>query len=139
MKVLIPLSFLLTFLCLPQSQGLNDQHLGRWEGRNKGKIGFLILDEEGYATIQANGRTIGGGEFLAGNKAAYMTFEINYDTEPHEIDFVIQDIGDDSEIGRLAGIFEYLDKNTIRLALGFDGIRPEAFSGDKDIVFERAR
>lgn len=131
------LSLIFTTLVLSLIQSTNNEHIGRWEGRDKGEVGFLIFDTKGYATIQAMGKTMGGEEFLIGNNAAYMTFEIDYETTPYTVDFIIQQISDDAELARLKGIFEYLDKNTLKLALGFDGSRPSEFGEDTDVVFER--
>lgn len=115
----------------------NNKHLGEWEGDDGSDVGYLILDEEGYATLKADGQVMGGKSAIVGGVEAYMLYEIDYESSPIEIDFIIHNLADDEEMGRLKGILEFIDDNTLKLALGFQGSRPENFGGSDAIVFTR--
>lgn len=133
------LSLFLSLLLLSFWQSTNNKHLGTWEGDDGIEVGYLILDEEGYATLKTDGEVIGGKSTVVGGMEAYMLFEINYQSTPVEIDFVVHKLADDTEMGRLKGIMEFIDDNNMKLALGYSGDRPEDFEGDDTIVFTRQR
>ncbi len=115
----------------------NDKHLGEWESDDGYDVGYLILDEEGYATLKADGQVMGGKSAIVGGVEAYMLYEIDYDSSPIEIDFIIHNLADDEEMGRLKGIMRFIDDNSLKLVLGFKGKRPESFEDPNVIIFTR--
>ncbi|GAB5523142.1 MAG: hypothetical protein Roseis2KO_10140 [Roseivirga sp.] len=132
-RYLLVISLLLNF----SSQTSNTRHLGKWAGDDGVQSGFLILDEEGYATLKADGQVMGGKSAVVGGIEAYMLYTIDYQYKPIEIDFIIHRLADDQEMGRLKGIIEFMDDNTLKLAMGFSGDRPEDFEGDDTLVFTK--
>lgn len=134
-RYLLVISLLLNF----QPQTANNKHLGKWAGDDGVRSGFLILDEEGYATLKADGQVMGGKSAVVGGVEAYMLYTIDYQSTPIEIDFIIHRLADDQEMGRLKGIVEFKGDNSLKLAMGFSGDRPEDFEGDDTLVFTRER
>ncbi|MCE7995760.1 MAG: hypothetical protein HEP71_27525 [Roseivirga sp.] len=132
---MIRFTLILSFLLFQFPQNQETKHLGTWEGDDGVDIGYLILDKEGYATLKANGEVMGGKSAVIRGIEVYMLFEINYQSAPVEIDFVIYKLADDVEMGRLKGILEFIDDNNMKLALGYTGSRPENFEGEDTIVF----
>lgn len=136
---MIRFTMVISFFLFQFSQNQETKHLGTWEGDDGTEVGYLILDKEGYATLKANGQVMGGKSTVVGGMEAYMLFEIDYQSTPVEIDFVIYKLADDGEMGRLKGILEFIGDNNMKLALGYSGDRPENFEGDDTIVFTRQR
>lgn len=127
----------LTFCLTIQTS--DTRHLGKWENTEGLESGYLILDEEGYATLKADGQVMGGKSAIAGGIEAYMLYEIDYQPTPIEIDFIMHRLADDVEMGRLKGIMAFTDDDNMKLTLGFSGERPEDFEEEKTMVFTRER
>lgn len=131
--------FIFTFSLLlfqfPQTS--DTRHLGKWEGDDETGVGYLILDDEDYATIKADGQVLGGKSSVVGGTEVYMLYKIDYSTTPFQIDFIIHQLKDDLELRRLMGIMEFVDDNNLKMALGFTGGRPENFEGDETIIFKK--
>lgn len=113
--------------------------VGKWKGEDKGDIGHLILEKEGYATFTSNGEKMGGKEFIMKGKKAQMTYVLNKETQPMEIDFVIT-LLESGDTESLFGIIQFENKDKIRLGIGFGGTeRPKAFDDKNSIYFERVK
>lgn len=128
-------AFSLLLFQFPQTS--DTRHLGKWESDDGTGVGYLILDEEDYATLKADGQVMGGKSSIMRGVEVYMLYEIDYQTTPVEIDFVVYQLKDDTEMARLKGILEFIDENNMKLALGFSGIRPENLEGDETIIFKK--
>ncbi|MEO1053402.1 MAG: hypothetical protein AAFX87_22400 [Bacteroidota bacterium] len=107
----------------------NDRHVGKWSGEDNGDFGSMILDAEGYATFEFDGRTMGGNG-KTGERS--LEYKIDYNTDPIEIDFIMKNVADASELGRLRGIIEFLTKDQMKLAIQFDpsASRPTDFAAN---------
>ena len=131
--------FLATMFLLSSFSGDGDpSFVGKWKGQDKGDIGFLTLDPDGYALFEFEGQTMGGKSYNHQGRKVAMTYIVDTSRNPHPIDFIITDKEQDREIGRLKGIISMKSNNEMQMALTFGGGtgRPTDFSSDA-IVFER--
>ncbi len=137
MKPLFSAFICLLFL-LPQNISAQDKsrHLGLWRGEDGGDIGYLAMDEAGFATFTVGRDTLGGRSFVVEEVEAYMRYEIDYGTVPHSIDFVVGDKESGAELGRLPGILRFEENKQLRICLNFDSpVRPTEFVEEDTIVF----
>ena len=80
---------------------------------------------------------MGGKEFMMNGQKGQMTYNINTDVEPIEIDFIITKIAG-GETMKLLFIAEFKDKDTMLLAATFkEGTRPTEFTDDNSIILKR--
>lgn len=141
MKILKKLSFaLITLMLLFSFTAPDGQHVGKWKGKDKGDIGFLTLTEDGFATFEFNGQTMGGRSYNHQGVNAAMKYTVNNGTSPTSIDFIIYDNDAKEELGRLKGIIKMNSRNEMQMAMTFGGGsgRPSDFSEDA-IVFNRVK
>lgn len=124
----------LPLLSLTTTKSSSD-FIGRWEGEDEGEIGYLIIDEEGYAAFEFEGETMGGKSFLMEDEEASMTYEINTAVDPIEVDFIITFKEDDEEF-RMLGIAKFIDDNSFHFAMDEEE-RPTAFTDENSIIFKR--
>lgn len=131
MKYLFTL-FIIPALLLNTTTNTND-FIGKWKGEDKNEIGYIIFDDEGYAAFEINGQTIGGKEFFMNGKKGKMTYTINYDTNPIEVDFTMTKI-ESGESKKMLGIAEFTDEDTLKFNINFDAARPTEFDNDSIIL-----
>jgi len=112
--------------------------VGRWEGKDKGDVGFLTFSDDGYATFEFDGSILGGESFQSNGVQCSMRFSIDTSEKPNTIDLVISKKEDKTELARFKGIYEMTSLDELHLALSFnDGAdRPIDFDND-DIYFKR--
>jgi hypothetical protein len=101
---------------------------GTWEGVKNGEKGEIVLKEDGYADFIISGKSIKETEF---EEVDYLIYSAITDITPYHLDFIFYSKSDE-EIGRLKGIYEYINDNMFRLRIGFDGVRPFQFKSDED-------
>lgn len=115
-------------LLLTSFTGNKTSLIGKWKGIDEGEIGFITFDKEGFVTIEMNGESTGGKKFDAGGVMASMTYEVNESNDPMEIDFIISLLSDKTELGRLPGIYKFVNNKTLLINMNFDGVeRPTIF------------
>lgn len=138
--------FILLFICIATLSSFSPVEdnkfniVDKWTGEDKGDVGSLIFQSDGYAFIEFDGKEIGGKEFTYDNgSTGSLTYNINYDSEPITIDLIFSFITPKQEERKLLGILEVIDNNTINIALNFDGgpIRPTEFTEDNSMMFNR--
>jgi len=135
MKKLIALLFIIPLISFDTIQEPSD-FLGRWTGEDKGNIGFINFDKEGYASFEIQGQVIGGKEFLLEGKKGSMTYKVNMDTDPIEIDFTITKL-ETKEQKSLLAIVKFEDNNNMRIAIDFNAARPTDFDGENAMTLKR--
>ena len=113
--------------------------IGLWKGVDESDVGYLSLENEGFAWFVIGQDTLGGEDFEQEGHRARMTYEIDYQVSPKSIDFVVFSKDLNLELGRLPGIFEFINTKQVRLSLNFTGNkRPEDFEkGDDMVTLER--
>ena len=131
------LLLLLLITTLTSLTNISTSYVGKWKGEDKGDIGFLTLDDEGYAYFDSGGQIIGGKSYNHQGVNASMRYEINENVTPYSIDFIITDLTQNVELGRLQGVVKLIEDNKLRMAIGFGGVpRPTDFTKDA-IIFNR--
>ena len=128
--------FLISFLLiLPQHQKIHI--VGRWSGEDQNEIGSIIFEEDGYAAFEIQGQILGGKEFYMSGEKGKMTYSINYETTPIEVDFTLTKV-ESGESKQILAILEFENDNTLNFNLSFDGPRPSEFD-DNSIVLTRSK
>ncbi|WP_452599942.1 hypothetical protein [Pontimicrobium sp. MEBiC01747] len=112
--------------------------VGKWVGEEKGDIGYFIFDKEGYATLEAQGQVLGGKEFVMKGKKGSMTYQVNYEATPVEIDLIVTML-ETKEQKKMLFIAKAIDDNTIQLASSFSTTRPTEFNDVNSIILTRVK
>lgn len=128
--------FIIPFLLFNSTDQKQD-FVGKWIGEDKGEIGYIIFDDEGYATFEIGGQTMGGKEFFINGTQGKMTYNINYETNPVEVDFTITKILS-GESKTVLSIAEFIDEDTMTFNMSFNDIRPTDF-GESSITLKRVK
>ncbi|WP_203258168.1 hypothetical protein [Hyunsoonleella ulvae] len=117
----------------------NRQHIGKWMGKDNHDIGYLILDKEGYASFEINGKVLGGKESYRKQEKVKMEYQVDYSKNPIEIDLIISTIKTNKEQERIKGIIEFISTEKMILALQFNstGERPENFTKNNSITLHK--
>ena len=110
--------------------------IGKWTGEDKGQIGFITFDKEGYSTFEIEGQIIGGKEFVMNGKKGKMTYEFNLEKNPIEIDLTITKL-ESNEQKKILCIAEFEDENNMIFAMTFDSERPTEFNDENSIKLKR--
>jgi hypothetical protein len=119
---------LLLFLLLTSFTDSKTSILGKWKGVDDGEVGFVTFDKDGFVTMEMDGGKMGGRKFDAGGVMASMTYEIDDNADPMTIDFVIRLLDEGLEVGRLPGIYKFVNNKTLIINMNFDGPeRPARF------------
>jgi hypothetical protein len=113
-----------------------DYLIGKWAGEDKGDIGLITFDKEGYATFEINGQVIGGKEFVLDGKKGEMTYEVNVEKEPIEIDFTLTKL-ESNESKKILCIAKFEDENNMILTIIFSSERPTEFNKKNSIKLKR--
>ena len=137
MKKLL-LLFIIPFFAF-QSNQTEVSIIGKWKGEEKGDIGFVSFDKEGYTIFETGDQKMGGKEFTMNGKKAKMTYNVNTEVKPIALDLIIT-ILENNESKSMLGIIEFEGEDKMHMALGFDGSsRPTEFNDDNSIYFFREK
>jgi len=109
---------------------------GKWIGEDQKEIGYLNFDSEGYAFFEIQGQIFGGKEFVFDGKKGKMTYEINSETNPIQVDLILTKL-ETGEQKKLLCIAEFIDNDTMKFALTFEESRPTEFDSENSIIFKR--
>jgi len=135
------MKYLFTFFIIPffllNTTSQKENFVGKWIGEDQSQIGYVMFDHEGYAAFEIDGEVMGGKEFYMKGQKGKMTYTINYDTNPIEVDFTITKI-QSGEAKKILGIAEFTDKDVIIFDMSFDAERPTEFS-DNSITLKRVK
>jgi hypothetical protein len=112
--------------------------IGKWIGEDKKDIVYLNFDSEGYAYFEIQGQIMGGKEFVNNGKKGSMTYEINSETEPIQVDLIVT-LLETKEQKKLLCISNFIDDDTMEFAIGFEGIRPTEFDSENSIILKREK
>lgn len=138
MKTTLQLLFLFLITSATVKAQNNTDFLGKWIGDDGSEIGYVIFDKDGYVAFETQGQIIGGKEFVMNGEKGTMTYEINTETTPIELDFTITKLASgESKIIRCIAEFEA--KDIMKFALAFDADRPTDFNGNSSIVLKRVK
>ncbi len=111
--------------------------VGKWTGEDKGEIGTLIFDSEGYVELEIKGKKMGGKSFDFKGTEAKITYTLDTSKKPIEIDLVLRDMSN-KVIRSIFLIAEFKDKNTMKLAppIGYEK-RATEFNDTNSIILNR--
>ena len=137
MKNLLLLLLVIPFLSV-SAQTSEEKLIGKWAGQDKNEIGYFIFQENGFAAFELQGQVFGGEEFEFRGMKAKMTYKIIDNANPIQLDLVVKLLESDEE-NKLFCILEFIDDDTIKLALSFNETRPTEFNGINSIVFKREK
>ena len=112
--------------------------VGKWVGEENGDVGYFLFDKEGYATLEAQGEIIGGKEFIMKGQKCSMTYIVNHDSKPMEIDFTVTLLETKDE-RKMLFIAKVIDNNTLKLASSFNNVRPTEFNEINSIILTRVK
>ncbi len=111
---------------------------GRWSGTDKSEIGYITFTADGYASFTIQGQEFGGKDFEYQGKRGSMSYTIIPNTNPIQLDFVITK-SDSGEQSKLLCLAKFINDDTMRFALSFDGKRPTEFDAENSIVLTREK
>jgi hypothetical protein len=114
----------------------NSLFIGNWIGNDKGSIGKMTFDKAGFAWLEINGELIGGKESELGGTKRSLTYEINSQVDPIEVDLIKTDLESGKE-SRMLCIVRFIDNNTMEFASNFGGNRPKEFNPENSIILKR--
>ena len=128
LSIIISLTFLHTAIA-------QDAHIGTWHATDDGKLGYVKFAEDGFAWFIVDDNPIGGPAFMLDSVECNLTYTINYDVNPYQVDFVVKDNDSQSVVEYLKGIFVFqINQTQMWLCLDYSGKgRPAKFI-DKDTV-----
>mgnify|MGYP000244677585 FL=1 len=131
---------LLLLLIIPltsfNSNNQTTDFVGKWLGDENGEIGYIIFDKEGYASFEIEGQVLGGKEFEMNGEKGKMTYKVNNNTDPIEVDFTLTKL-ETGEQKQLFCIAKFIDADSMMFAMSFDEARPSNFDGDTTIILKR--
>lgn len=133
MKHLLTL-FLIPFFLLSYFNQ-KENIVGKWIGDDQNEVGYVIFDADGYAAFEINGKVLGGKEFTMNGKKGKMTYTINHNTTPIEIDFTLTKT-ESGETKNILGIAEFTGKDIMKFNMSFDAERPSEFN-ENSIILKR--
>lgn len=136
MKNFFIVLFMLPFFLSVTIENDKAKFVGKWIGDDKGDIGYLNFNSEGYAYFEIQGQIMGGKEFVQNGKKGSMTYQINSETEPIQVDLIVT-IFESKEQKKLLCISNFIDDDTMKFAIGFEGIRPTKFDSENSIILKR--
>lgn len=135
-KQLILFLFIPLFAFTVQKDTAN--FIGKWVGDDDVQIGYIIFDTEGFVSFEVEGQLFGGKDFEIKGKRGSMSYEINNDANPIEIDFVLTKL-DTGEQRKMLCIARFSDDDTMDFASGFSEQRPTEFNSENTITFKRVK
>lgn len=80
---------------------------------------------------------MGGKKFNSGGVDLSMRYVFNNQVDPHTIDFIMTMIDGGTEVGRMVGIYKFINAKTMLLSMDFSGAaRPTKFDEDSETQIE---
>jgi glucan biosynthesis protein len=135
MKKLFTLLLILPFLSfIPMNH--KDKFVGKWKADDGKEVGYLNFESNGIAFIEVNGQILGGKEFNMNGKIMNMTYEANFETNPIELDIIVTRI-ENGEQKKLLCIADFINDNTMKFAIDFEGKKLTKFTDENTVVFKK--
>ncbi|MEM6380816.1 MAG: hypothetical protein AAF705_21745 [Bacteroidota bacterium] len=114
----------------------NSNFVGRWVGEDEKEVGYMNFDKEGYAFFEVEGQILGGKEFVIDGEKGEMTYEVNEKTSPIQLDLIITKLATQDQ-RKLLCIVNFIDDDTMEIAMGFENVRPMVFDSENSMIFKR--
>lgn len=131
-KIILIISVLFYSLSVSSQKYEIDDLYGAWSDTSStsGGGGFIFQSDSSWFLIM-NGNITGGKNWKDGEKRFSNFYTSDFNSIPMSIDLIIKDL-EKGNIKTLPGIFEFLEKEVIKIRIGFDGIRPRDFNKEKN-------
>ena len=135
-------NILLLLLTIPllsiSSINNKNKFIGKWIGTSKGEIGFVNFDKEGFASFEIQGQIFGGKEFVLNGEKGKMTYKINDNVTPIQIDFTVTKIKTKEEM-KILCIAKFKNENEMEFAMNFNNNRPVEFNSENSMILKREK
>lgn len=131
---------LLIFLIVPLLSMTNEETslIGKWKGKDKNQIGYMIFDVDGFASFEMNGQVYGGEEFEVEGEKGMLTYKVFKEMNPIQVDLALTKIESGEEMIMLC-IAEFISSDSLKFAIGFDNTRPTEFNVENSLIFTRVK
>lgn len=107
----------------------NTLHLGGWEGYDGEQVSqfHFLLDDRMFVIYDKD--TIGLKPYQRFGEKVVMYYTINYQTTPYEVDFIIEQVDGEKEVGRIKGIMDFVNDKRCKILMNDEpgGERPVTF------------
>lgn len=101
--------------------------VGTWVAGKDSSITYIKFESDGYATMELDGVLLEGRGFSVNGKKGNLTYKIDFEKEPIEVDFILT-LSDSDEQTKILCIIKFEDENTMLLATNDDDGRPTEFN-----------
>ena len=132
-------TLLILFICIPLctiAQSPDKDIIGTWQGFEGETEAIFVFNANGDAFMGNGKQLVGGKEHYIQGKKVSITFTKDTSKKPMHLDLIIA-YAESKEQMIIPMIFEFIDKNTIKILGGEEQhIRPTYFNSDA-IVFKR--
>ncbi|TYA74275.1 DUF2147 domain-containing protein [Seonamhaeicola marinus] len=135
-KIILLLIAGLTLVSFTSTKTTDFSIVGKWKGEDQKEVGYFIFQEDGYAFMEVRGMKLGGKDFEVKGKKGSMSYTIDYNTTPIPLDLIIT-LTEENESRSQKFIIEFIDNNTIKMAMGTPDTRPTSFEDVDSLVFHR--
>lgn len=113
--------------------------VGKWTGKDKGETGFMIFDEDGYLTMEFDGKKMGGKSFTYKGKEAKTIYKFHSKKTPYQIDIIIS-YTNGEVIRKMNCLAEFKDKDTMKFGIApASNSRSNKFEDYDSILFTRVK
>jgi len=113
--------------------------IGSWKTQDFFNYAKFVFDKDGYALIDYDDNPIGGKKFERGGKFFSLEYEVDFNTEPKQLDLTFTNLNSGNKM-MWRGIIEIINENKIRFARGGNNEpRPKDFNEKKSITLERMK
>ena len=136
MKKIIVILFLTLGLSSFNIVDVKSELIGEWTGEDKGDIGKIVFQKNGFAFFEYQNQVFGGESFIMEGKKGSMKFTVDDKKIPFNIDLTVSIEGTKTE-RKLLCIGKFITKNKLRFAIGFEGERPLDFNDENSIIFNK--
>ncbi len=136
MKKIILLLFLSLGFTSFNTVDVKSELIGEWTGDEKGDIGKIVFQKNGYAFFEHQNQIFGGESFIMDGKKGSMKYIVDDKKTPFNIDLVVSLEGTKTE-RKLLCIGKFIAKNKMQFAIGFEGERPQEFNGENSLIFNK--
>jgi hypothetical protein len=137
-KIILLLVMVLSLMSFKSNTAEDFNIVGKWKGEDGKGIGFCILQEDGYAYLELEGKIFGGKEFLLKDQKASMTYKIEKSEDFLFVDIIVTKM-ESGESKALLCLIEVVNANKFKMTIGFNGVRPDKFVEENTVVFNRVQ
>ncbi|MEQ3662237.1 MAG: hypothetical protein ACJAYP_000841 [Flavobacterium sp.] len=130
---LLLISFSLTSF---NTNDIKTQLIGEWIGEDKGEIGKMVFQKNGFAYFEFQNKIFGGESFEMNGKKGSMKYVIDDRKNPFNVDLIISIEGTQIRQTQYC-IGRFINKSKLQFAMGFEGERPKDFDNENSIIFNK--